>query len=204
MTIIACLMSLAMHEAQAFYSPSTGHWFSRDPIAEAGFNNLHARRARPDDKSLYAFVYNNPVSKIDLLGLRCSNPCADAERAGLRGDRLGGVICCDGQKWACAWRPGGATAISNFTASVISGLCILEHEQTHIPKETCDSCTGLSKAHFKNDHERKQSECEAYTKHFECLMRALAEGKCQGDPECVRQLELETWALETLKIENCR
>ena len=40
-----------------YYNPSTGRWLSRDPIGEQGGPNL------------YAFVRNNPISLIDLLGL---------------------------------------------------------------------------------------------------------------------------------------
>jgi len=39
-----------------FYKPSTGTWSSRDPIEEHG------------GKNIYAFVQNNPVGHIDVLG----------------------------------------------------------------------------------------------------------------------------------------
>ena len=41
-----------------YYSPRLGRWINRDPIGERG--NWH----------LYAFVHNNPRSRIDLLGLK--------------------------------------------------------------------------------------------------------------------------------------
>jgi RHS repeat-associated protein len=41
-----------------YYDPITGRWPSRDPIEEIGGVNL------------YGFVYNSPLSWIDLLGLR--------------------------------------------------------------------------------------------------------------------------------------
>ncbi len=40
-----------------FYDPSNGKWLSRDPIQEKGGFNL------------YHFIYNNPISYIDKLGL---------------------------------------------------------------------------------------------------------------------------------------
>jgi hypothetical protein len=43
--------------ANCFYSPSTGRWLSRDPIEEKGGLNL------------YAFVANDPIRKVDRLGL---------------------------------------------------------------------------------------------------------------------------------------
>ena len=52
------LTALSIPEAQAmrWYSPSTGRWFSRDPIEEQGGANL------------YGFVRNNPVNWIDTHG----------------------------------------------------------------------------------------------------------------------------------------
>ncbi len=41
-----------------YYAPATGRWISRDPIDEEGGINL------------YAFVQNNPINDVDLLGLR--------------------------------------------------------------------------------------------------------------------------------------
>ncbi|MEQ1935472.1 MAG: RHS repeat-associated core domain-containing protein [Fimbriimonadaceae bacterium] len=58
--ILACVFTIAAHEAQAFYNPSTGRWLSRDPIEERGGNNH------------YAFVVNNPFSSWDRLGLSFS------------------------------------------------------------------------------------------------------------------------------------
>ena len=43
--------------AQAFYNPSAGKWISRDPIAEDGGLNLHS------------FAGNNPMNRVDRLGL---------------------------------------------------------------------------------------------------------------------------------------
>lgn len=47
--------------AQAFYNPNTGSWLSRDPIGEAGGENL------------YGFVGNEPVRTFDLYGLAFGN-----------------------------------------------------------------------------------------------------------------------------------
>ena len=53
----ACAISLATHSAHAFYNPSTGRWFSRDPAGEN------------DGANLCGFVGNNTVNKIDVWGL---------------------------------------------------------------------------------------------------------------------------------------
>jgi len=61
--MFACAILFATHTAQAFYNPSTGRWLSRDPIEEAGSDNL------------YGFVGNKPVSTTDLLGLVIETSC---------------------------------------------------------------------------------------------------------------------------------
>jgi hypothetical protein len=74
-----------------WYSPSTGRWFSRDPIGEPGFQVLQAANASPrvgspvplppgrfinrnprNEKggmNLYVFVRNNPIVAVDPFGL---------------------------------------------------------------------------------------------------------------------------------------
>jgi len=57
--LVTLFTVLAITEAHAmrWYSPSTGSWFSRDPIEERG------------GKNLYEFVSNQPLTKYDRLGL---------------------------------------------------------------------------------------------------------------------------------------
>jgi len=50
-----------------YYNPSTGRWLNRDPIGENGGNNL------------LAFVRNDGVNRLDILGLlwaTCKNECS--------------------------------------------------------------------------------------------------------------------------------
>ena len=56
MTVLLLGVSLA-REAKAFYNPSTGRWFSRDPIQENGGQNL------------FRFVDNNSLNAVDISGL---------------------------------------------------------------------------------------------------------------------------------------
>ena len=58
-----------------YYDPVTGRWPSRDPIGENGGINL------------YGMVGNNPVNRLDLLGL--VDCCGDEELQS-------GNVCCDG------------------------------------------------------------------------------------------------------------
>lgn len=54
-----------------FYAPNLQRWLNRDPLGEPGFETL--RRKQPsilgDGPNRYLFVRNNPVSKVDYLGL---------------------------------------------------------------------------------------------------------------------------------------
>jgi RHS repeat-associated protein len=57
-----------------YYDPSTGSWLSRDPIEEQGGLQLVTSRSRKppyavEDKQLYAFVSNDPLNRVDVLGL---------------------------------------------------------------------------------------------------------------------------------------
>jgi len=71
--LVALFAILAITEVHAmrWYSPSTGSWFSRDPIGEPGFELM--RQQQPSlmagGPNLYAFVANSPVNAIDPLGL---------------------------------------------------------------------------------------------------------------------------------------
>jgi len=56
-----------------YYNASTGKWPSRDPINELGFKVVANQRripfGREEEKNLYGFVRNNPISIVDPFGL---------------------------------------------------------------------------------------------------------------------------------------
>lgn len=56
MILLALLIVLCGHEAQAFYNASTGRWLSRDPIEEQGGINL------------YGALMNDACNGVDYLG----------------------------------------------------------------------------------------------------------------------------------------
>jgi len=71
-----------------YYDPGTGRWPNRDPLGEPGFELLRGRggKLRGDGPNLYAFVRNNPVGRIDFLGLLGNpnpkpDPCPCGEAA---------------------------------------------------------------------------------------------------------------------------
>jgi RHS repeat-associated protein len=62
-----------------YYNPSTGRWLSRDPIDDAAYQKLVLwssfsrnrviKLLRERNNPPYLFVHNDPVSKLDVLGL---------------------------------------------------------------------------------------------------------------------------------------
>jgi hypothetical protein len=92
--LFALVVIFTTNQASAYYSPTTGRWLSRDPMGEPGFELLRASSRVPrvgqvvsvaslppsrlfvrdsaaaeKEPNRYAFVKNDPESKIDLFGL---------------------------------------------------------------------------------------------------------------------------------------
>lgn len=91
--MLALLLGLLLaRDGQAFYNPSTGRWLSRDPVGEPAFLQQIAIRVLPKSQvrvklerhlPLYTFVRNDPVGRMDVLGLeaRCGKCGPDATAA---------------------------------------------------------------------------------------------------------------------------
>ncbi len=58
-----------IHYEFRIYDSASGRWLSRDPIGEAGGENL------------YGFVGNDPVNRVDLWGFECSGATCGGESA---------------------------------------------------------------------------------------------------------------------------
>ena len=60
----------------SYYDPAAQHWINRDPITESGLRALVRSPAAGEDRAVHpvAFVLNNPVSRVDALGLASWNP----------------------------------------------------------------------------------------------------------------------------------
>jgi hypothetical protein len=79
--LIVLAILLVVQSAPAFYDPNLGRWLSRDPIGEGGFQLISRERVprsefgfvvngeAQESPSAYRFVHNNPLSRVDPLGL---------------------------------------------------------------------------------------------------------------------------------------
>ncbi len=63
-------IDIILYEYRA-YKPSTGTWLTRDPIGEAGFRLISRKHSRTliNSMNLYAFVKNNAINVLDVIGL---------------------------------------------------------------------------------------------------------------------------------------
>lgn len=75
----AWLLFLAVAPARALYDPGTQRWLNRDPLGEAGFENLADQLPDPagGGPNLYRFLRNAPVARHDALGLADMEPRDD-------------------------------------------------------------------------------------------------------------------------------
>jgi RHS repeat-associated protein len=55
----------------AYYDPGVQRWINRDPLAEGGFSRLRqtGTSRRGETVSLYCMAHNDPLNKVDPLGL---------------------------------------------------------------------------------------------------------------------------------------
>ncbi len=65
-----------------FYDPNLQRWLNRDPLPEKGFGQLVGKLpGLLEDAQLYAYVRNDPISRVDPLGLtiyKCSRATSGA------------------------------------------------------------------------------------------------------------------------------
>ena len=64
-----CLTPKPGHYGLRYYSPGLGRWINRDPIGEMSRPELFLAVGSLRAHGLYAFVQNDPLNTVDLLGL---------------------------------------------------------------------------------------------------------------------------------------
>jgi RHS repeat-associated protein len=59
-----------------YYSPGTGRWLSRDPIAHVALTDTaNARSSKPSEHNPHSFLRNDALNHYDALGLLCRPTC---------------------------------------------------------------------------------------------------------------------------------
>jgi RHS repeat-associated protein len=187
-----------------YYSPELGRWPNRDPLGDFSFREVQKRLHSTSPslfygsdaslRNLYAFVDNNPVGAIDILGLRRSKGecCSEAVSMGLAAGSGGGVICCDGRKVACnwIWKPddnGG----QNDVVEDIYRKCVTKHERDHFDDiDSCPKCDGITRPGWKAGKNPDDEEAHAGCKEVKCYERNIDD--CRNAPDeaaCRREIQ---------------
>src|SRR5204863_763065 len=70
LSLVAAIVFIAQN-AVAFYHPQTQRWINRDSLGESGFEVLRNGLSDQigDGKNLFAYVNNEPLSRVDRFGL---------------------------------------------------------------------------------------------------------------------------------------
>ena len=151
---------------------SNGFWLNTDPlysdVLDYGNNNL------------YQFVYNNPISYVDYIGL----------------DKLLGAVKCDYEK-------GEVILIHKIKEHTKDSDCVYKHEKQHI-KNNSKCCKAVRKCldlyqkigkigeaskcyseYLKWQNEtREWDECSALRRELKCLKEYLKSCKNMNCPDC--------------------
>lgn len=156
-----------------YYDPAAGRYIQSDPGGLEG------------DPNLYVYGLNNSLRYSDSKGLKadseecCDDPCREAKKKGMHMvngvPAGGGVVCCNGKKYACDWQPLMGTEPG---ASIVK-TCTKEHEYDHFDDVDCKA-SGLDRPYFKGGKSNRAEEYHAYDIEAECLKRHRSE--CAQEP----------------------
>jgi RHS repeat-associated protein len=166
------------------YAPLSGRYTQADRIGIK------------DGPNTFLFVHSDPVGRIDPLGLfscceinerTCCGEFEKREPAKVS-ELYGGVICCCGRKFACAFTRDRHPDIRG-PARESWRRCIREHEKNHFDEVTCSSTMGPEQPNRDNNDppHKDQQECEAYDAQVACMKRE--EPECHGRKDCLEQIQ---------------
>ncbi|MBK8180813.1 MAG: hypothetical protein IPK67_18360 [Planctomycetes bacterium] len=173
--------------------PRIGTWISRDLLGPA------------DGPNLMLYCKSNPVKWLDYTGLKSIRPgdgtplpgfatlqqtsdwwcCLKAQLLGLSDGNWGGVVCCDGRKVVCNWRPdegGGANPdpTLKWCDKNLYDKCIREHEEIHKADCACEQTApgSVSRCAIPPD-KHLDSELRGHAREMECI----AGVDCSASPD---------------------
>lgn len=131
--------------------------------------------------------------KFDLFGLSaCGSDCCErARQAGLdKGEDGkpdgGGVVCCNGRKYACAWIDSNPWP-DDRDARWMLRVCSKKHEKDHFDVVTCTGAAGPERPNADAGTNTNREECIAYAVGLKCL-RGM-EGNCRDLNKCPAQVQ---------------
>jgi RHS repeat-associated protein len=159
------------------YEPGTGRYVESDPIGLYG------------GVSTFGYVSGNALVKFDLYGLaECGSTdcCERARQAGLDNGDGGGVVCCGGRKFACAWIDDNPWP-DDRDARWILRVCTRKHEQEHFDETSCTGAAGPERPDRHADMNATREECAAYAVGLKCL-RGM-EANCRDLVNCPAQVQ---------------
>ena len=86
-SFLLCGAIFLVESASAFYDSGIGRWINRDPIGDV-FREPSVQIETMEGPSLYAFVGNDPIRKIDAVGLKkiYGNWCGPDWTGGKKGE----------------------------------------------------------------------------------------------------------------------
>jgi hypothetical protein len=119
------------------------------------------------------------------------DPCGDAYALGLDYGDLGGVVCCGGKKYSCAWTQNySGSNYTNPAAIEILSECTKKHEDGHhddvvCPNGKCDDTVTRAKNKPGTDDETEEQK--SYKVSCQCLLRSKK--KCKGNRQCMQQID---------------
>jgi RHS repeat-associated protein len=168
------------------YGAGVGRYRSVDPIGlSGGINSM-------------VYAMQNSVGKFDMDGKhpRTADCCEAAFRKNkhLEGSSsprgsIGGVVCCCGEKHACAWIDHRPELATELDARWIYRICVKRHEKEHFDVVECPDGEGPFRPDaYLTESEARREECGAYVVQIKCMREEMEARRCNA--ECRRQLEL--------------
>jgi len=184
-----------------WYSPGSGSSTRSDPV-------------RPG-RALETYLYGGarPTMLFDALGLQATsgpaptgNPtndkCCGAAHSQNLFNRVGAsgiVMCCDGQKVACALVYSNPRLTkSGALAQKLWTDCTFKHEGVHVQDlPSCPPCSPgptpvVDLAKFPTVRQRVASQCRGLKVEINCLQKAKA--GCAGDSVCINAIDAKKGA----------